>query len=57
MTISIGTKIQSANKLWTVVSCGNGVYGVRAEGSRLVLTIPVAEAQADIAAGRAAIVA
>jgi hypothetical protein len=56
MTISIGTKIKSANMVWTVVSCGGGFYGIRAEGSRRVLTIPCGEAQADIDAGRAVIV-
>jgi hypothetical protein len=55
MSISIGTKIKSANTVWTVVSCGGGFYGIRAEGSRRVLTIPCAEAQADIEAGRAVV--
>jgi len=53
--LSIGTKIMHANKVWTVVSCGNGFYGVRREGMTQVFTIPCDEAQADIKAGIAVV--
>ena len=56
MTISIGTKIMHANKIWTVVSCGNGFYGVRRDGMKQVFTIPCDECQADIKACVAVIV-
>ena len=56
MTISSGTKIMHANKIWTVVSCGNGFYGVRRDGMKQVFTIPCDECQADIKAGVAVIV-
>ena len=55
--LSIGTKIMHANKVWTVVSCGNGFYGVRREGMKQVFTIHYAEAQADIKAGIASVLA
>jgi hypothetical protein len=55
MTLSIGTKIKSANIVWTVVSCGNGFYGIRAEGSARTMTIRCEEALADVEAGRAII--
>ena len=56
MTIRIGTKIMYANKVWTVVSCGNGFYGVRRDGMKQVFTIPCDECRADLKTGVAVIV-
>jgi hypothetical protein len=53
--LSIGTRIQAASQVWTVVSCGNGYYGMRADGGTRVYSVRCAEAIADINAGRAVI--
>jgi hypothetical protein len=50
---AVGTKFTAQGALWTLVSCGNGRYGLRAAGEKRTYTMPCAELHADIKAGRA----
>ena len=44
---SKGTAILAEGILWTITSCGNGRYGVRAAGDSRVYTMRCAELHAD----------
>ena len=61
MTLSIGTKIESCNKVWIVKSVGRVYYHLAVQGSEnlkgYTFEIPKSEAHSDIESGVAKIVA